>query len=334
MKVLITGTAGFIGYHVAKKMLQNGFQVIGIDNLNEYYSTELKFDRLNNSGINTHNIEYNIAIKSTCFENYIFYKIDICDSDSINNLFSKYSFDLVIHLAAQAGVRYSIENPKSYIRSNIDGFLNLLESSKLSSVKRILYASSSSVYGLSEKEILSVDDNTDKPVSLYAATKKSNELMAHVYSHLYNIETIGLRFFTVYGPWGRPDMAPFLFANAILHNKEINVFNHGEMRRDFTYIDDITEAIFKISQSFIFSKHSILNIGNNNPINLIDFISCLENEIGITAKLKYIEMQPGDVVSTWADTKELISLIEYSPKTQIETGVKFFIDWYRKYFKI
>lgn len=334
MKVLITGTAGFIGYHVALKLIECGYQVVGIDNLNDYYSSQLKFDRLSNCGIDFADIKYNELNKSTIYENYGFYKIDLVDSKAINELFTTYNFDIVVHLAAQAGVRYSIENPKLYISSNVEGFLNVLEGCKLGGVKRIVYASSSSVYGLSEKEILSIDDNTDEPISLYAATKKSNELMAQVYSHLFNFETIGLRFFTVYGPWGRPDMAPFIFADSILNDKEINVFNHGNMRRDFTFIGDITEAISKILLVNIPTKNLILNIGNNSPIKLLDFILCLENTIGIKAKKKFLDMQPGDVLATWADTKELKALINYSPQTDIDKGVKVFVEWYLSYYKI
>jgi UDP-glucuronate 4-epimerase len=332
MKVLITGTAGFIGFHTAKRFINAGHAVVGIDNINDYYHTSLKYDRLKNSGIDIADIHYNQMTESLIWEHYRFMKIDLEDAGGIMHLFQSEKFDMVINLAAQAGVRYSLENPRSYIQSNVVGFINILEACRHNDVKKLIYASSSSIYGMSDKPLLSVSDTADKPVSLYAATKKSNELMAHVYSHLYHINTIGLRFFTVYGPWGRPDMAPFLFADAILNNKKIKVFNHGKMQRDFTYIDDIVDGIFNISHLSFPDYYNIFNIGNSNPIKLMDFITCLEQELGKLAIKEFHDMQPGDVIATWADTKELIAATGYKPKIDIQHGVKEFIQWYKNYY--
>ena len=333
MKILVTGAAGFIGFHLVNRLVRH-YEVVGIDNINSYYDVNLKYSRLENCGINKQYIQEHNSIRSTKWDNYSFAKIDIEDSIKINHLFYTNKFDVVIHLAAQAGVRYSLENPKSYIQSNITGYFNILEACKQFSVKKLLYASSSSVYGLSENERLSESDITDSPVSLYAATKKSNELMSYVYSNLYNFQTIGLRFFTVYGPWGRPDMAPFLFADAIINEKEINVFNNGEMQRDFTYIDDIIEGIFTIFKLDIVEKSTIFNIGNNKPVKLLHFIKCLQSELKIKPILKMKEMQPGDVKATWANIDKLISATSYEPRINIEQGVKEFIIWYKKYFNI
>lgn len=334
MKILITGTAGFIGFHTAKRFVEAGLDVIGIDNVNDYYHTSLKYDRLKESGISKSDIHYNQLTSSSAWWGYRFMKIDLEDAGGIMHLFQKEKFEMVIHLAAQAGVRYSLENPQAYINSNISGFLNILEACRHNGVKKLLYASSSSIYGLSNKPLLSIEDPTDAPVSLYAATKKSNELMAHVYSHLYEINTVGLRFFTVYGPWGRPDMAPFLFTNAILKDQKIKVFNHGHMQRDFTFIDDIVEGIFTISKVELADAYSIFNIGNNKPVKLLDFIECLENELQKKADKEMLDMQPGDVIATWADTKELVDATGYTPKTDIIQGVRQFINWYKKYYKI
>ena len=333
MKVLITGTAGFIGFHAASKFLAAGFEVTGIDNINDYYDTDLKYDRLKESGIAKADVHYNASVRSSKWPKYKFIKVDLEDTENIDKLFHDNKFDVVIHLAAQAGVRYSLTNPRSYIQSNIVGFINILEASRHTHVKRLVYASSSSTYGMSPKEILSVTDNTDTPISLYAATKKSNELMAHVYSHLYGYETIGLRFFTVYGPWGRPDMAPFLFADAILNDKILRVFNHGEMQRDFTYIDDIVEGLFSISQVKLSKKYNVFNIGNNKPVQLLDFIKILEIELDKDADKEFCEMQPGDVIATWADIKEFIAATGYEPKMNIQKGVSLFVDWYKKYYE-
>jgi len=333
MKILVSGTAGFIGFHTAKKFVNEGNEVIGIDNINNYYQTSLKYDRLKESGIHETDIHYNQLIRSSRWNNYHFCKIDLEDAEAISTLFQREKFDMVVHLAAQAGVRYSLENPRSYIKSNVTGFLNILESCRYHSVDKLIYASSSSIYGMSENALLSVTDKVDNPISMYAATKKANELMAHVYSCLYGITTIGLRFFTVYGPWGRPDMAPFLFAEAILNDKTLKVFNHGKMQRDFTFIDDIVEGIVRISKAELKEKYNIFNIGNNSPIQLLDFISCLENEFGKQARMEMHEMQPGDVLATWADTKELVAATGYSPKTNIQEGVHIFANWYKEYYK-
>ena len=334
MKVLITGAAGFIGFHTIACYANLNYEVIGIDNINDYYPTSLKYDRLRESGINESDIHYNRLTQSSRLPNYKFMKMDLEDAGGIMQLFQTEKFDLVINLAAQAGVRYSLENPKAYIDSNIVGFLNILEACRHSKVAKLIFASSSSIYGMSDKEQLSVEDRTDHPVSLYAATKKSNELMAHVYSHLYDVKIMGLRFFTVYGPWGRPDMAPFLFADRIINNKPLQVFNHGEMRRDFTFIDDIVEGILKVSEAVIDEKYKLFNIGNNSPVKLMYFIECLESELNINARLEMLGMQQGDVIATWADTKELIEVTGYCPRTDIKKGVKLFIDWYKKYYKV
>jgi UDP-glucuronate 4-epimerase len=307
---------------------------VGIDNINSYYDVNLKYNRLENCGIHKQNIQEHILIKSTKWDNYNFVKIDLEDSNRINELFYTNKFEVVIHLAAQAGVRYSLENPKSYIQSNITGYFNILEACKNNSVQKLMYASSSSVYGISENERLSETDITDFPVSMYAATKKTNELMSYVYSNLYNFQTIGLRFFTVYGPWGRPDMAPFLFADAIINGKEINVFNNGEMQRDFTYIDDIIEGLYNIFKSDIVEKSTVFNIGNNKPVKLMHFIKCLQSELKTKPILKMKDMQPGDVKATWANIDKLILATSYEPRTNIEQGVKKFIIWYKDYFKI
>ncbi len=334
MKVLITGTAGFIGFHTSLKFVGAGFEVVGIDNINDYYDTSLKYDRLKASGINESDIHYNELVQSFSNVNYRFMKVNLEDADAIMDLFQNEKFDMVIHLAAQAGVRYSLENPKSYIQSNVVGFLNILEACRNNNARKLLFASSSSIYGMSDKPLLSITDNTDNPISLYAATKKSNELMAHVYSHLYNIQTIGLRFFTVYGPWGRPDMAPFLFADSIINNKILKVFNHGNMQRDFTFIDDIVEGIYSIAKVDLKSKYNIFNIGNNTPVKLLDFIDCLENELNKKAVKEMHEMQAGDVIATWADTKELVTATGYQPQTDIKSGVKTFVAWYREYYEL
>lgn len=334
MKVLITGTAGFIGFHMVKKYVQAQWDVTGIDNINNYYSTTLKLDRLKESGIDIPEIEKNVSYQSTVWNNYSFYKMELEDEDKIMKLFKKEKFDLVIHLAGQVGVRYSLENPRSYIQSNIVGFVNILEGCRHWGVKKLLYASSSSVYGMSNKSLLSIEDTTDSPVSLYAATKKSNELMAYTYSHLYGFQTVGVRFFTVYGPWGRPDMAPFLFVDAIVNKRPVNVFNHGNMKRDFTFIDDIVEGVFAIAGKDRKDANSIFNIGNNSPVQLLEFIELLEDKLQTTSTKIMLEMQPGDVVNTWADTKELVEATGYQPSTEIKEGVKSFVDWYKGYYGI
>ena len=340
MKILITGTAGFIGFHVAKKLLEGGNEVVGLDNINDYYDVHLKHARLAELGIDIKSASTLIKLdtlnliscQSTKYHNHTFIKADLSDRNTMEYVFRKGKFDAVCNLAAQAGVRYSIENPYAYIESNIKGFINILEGCKNNGITNLSYASSSSVYGLNKKQPFKTIHKTDAPISLYAATKKSNELMAHTYSHLYGIKTTGLRFFTVYGPWGRPDMAPMLFAHAILNDKPIKVFNHGNMLRDFTYIDDIVDGTIKVIKNP--STCNIYNIGNNNPTNLMHFIQKLEDYIGKKALKKFMDIQPGDVVSTFADVSGLISDFDYKPKTSLNTGVCEFVNWYKKFYKL
>lgn len=342
MKILVTGAAGFIGFHLSKVLLANGHSIIGIDNLNDYYDPGLKLGRLNELGLNLSSLpNYNHSVLSTHKNlDFNFIRLNLEDRDEIPLLFQKHGFDAVCNLAAQAGVRYSLENPESYIDSNIVGFLNILEACRHNKIKHLVYASSSSVYGLNSKIPFSTEDKVDTPISLYAASKKSNELMAHTYSHLYGIRTTGLRFFTVYGPWGRPDMAMFLFTKAILENKPIKVFNEGKMARDFTYVDDIVEGIRLIientdSKTLDSSKlYKLYNIGNNNSVNLMDFIGAIENKLCIQALKQYMPIQPGDVEKTWANVDNLISEYGYCPNTPIEVGVSRFVDWYKDYYKV
>jgi UDP-glucuronate 4-epimerase len=330
MKILVTGTAGFIGFHLAKKLLDRGDEVIGLDNINNYYDINLKYARLNELGIKTDEVKERNLVQSKTFPNHKFIKTNLEDSATINKLFKEEKFDAVCNLAAQAGVRYSIENPHAYIQSNIVGFLNILEACRNYDVKNLSYASSSSVYGLNKSQPFKTTDMTDTPISLYAATKKSNELMAHTYSHLYNLQTTGLRFFTVYGPWGRPDMAPMLFTDAILNDRPIKVFNHGKMSRDFTYIDDIVNGIIKVIDNP--SDFNIYNIGNNSPLSLMEFIETLENAIGKKAKKNFMPMQDGDVVSTYADVSGLINNFDYKPDTKLVDGIKKFVKWYQNFY--
>jgi len=333
MNILITGCAGFIGFHTSQKFLSERFNVIGIYNLNSYYDNQLKKDRL----------------KKIQSENFEFYKFDLNQKPEIKDLFQKYNFDYVINLAAQAGVRYSITNPEEYMHSNILGFLNILELSREFKIKHLVYASSSSVYGMNKKIPFSVSDNVDHPISLYAASKKSNELMAHTYSHLFNIPSTGLRFFTVYGPWGRPDMALFIFTKSIIEGERIKLFNHGNMLRDFTYIDDIVDGIFKLTKkapkpqdewssensdpSTSSAPYRIFNIGNNRPVKLIDFIEIIENCIGKKAKIDLTEMQPGDVESTFANIDAIQNYVDFKPETNVEKGIENFVSWYKRYYK-
>ncbi len=335
MKILITGAAGFIGFHLSRKLLDDSHEMIGIDNLNDYYDPSLKQSRL--EVLNKYN-------------NFNFHKVDIKDKAAVDILFETYQPTYVINLAAQAGVRYSIENPYAYVDSNLIGFMNVLEACRNYPVEHLLYASSSSVYGGNKVTPFSTNHNVDHPVSLYAATKKSNELMAHTYSHLYGIPTTGLRFFTVYGPYGRPDMAYFSFAKDILAGKVIKVFNHGKMERDFTYIDDIVEGIIKLIDkaptankewdeskddlSTSFAPYKIYNIGNNNPVPLMRFINALEAALGKEAEKIYLDMQPGDVLRTYADVSDLERDIGFKPSTSIEDGLKRFVEWYKEYYKI
>jgi len=342
MKILVTGTAGFIGFHTAKRFIDEGFDVVGLDSINNYYDKNLKYSRLNETGIIKEEIAYGKLTKSIKHKNYKFIKLEIEDKDNILNLFKEEKFDYVCHLAAQAGVRYSIENPYVYFHSNINGFLNIIEASKQNNVKHLVYASSSSVYGSNKEMPFSTSQNVDHPISLYAATKKSNELIAHSYSHLFNIPTTGLRFFTVYGPWGRPDMALFLFTKAILEEKPINVYNNGDMMRDFTYIDDIVEGVFRVvnkpakanNNSETSAPYKIYNIGNGSPVQLMDYIKATENALGKKAKKNFMPMQPGDVQKTYADVENLKNDFDYKPKTNIEFGVAKFIEWYRGYYEV
>lgn len=334
MKVLVTGTAGFIGFHFALKLASQNYEVVGIDNINDYYDVRLKLARLKESGFGVDSLSETL-ITSEIYPNYRFAKIDITDLKSLRQLFETEKFDTVVHLAAQAGVRYSLENPQAYIDSNIVGFMNILECCRYFKPQHLVYASSSSVYGNSQNVPFSEDDNVDYPVSLYAATKKSNELMAHTYSHLYQLPTTGLRFFTVYGPWGRPDMSPILFAKAIRDEKIMKVFNYGDMQRDFTYIDDIVNGMFSVMKNPPTEKtkhpyYKLYNIGNSQPIRLMDFIETLENELGKEANKEMLPMQPGDVYSTFANTHKLSFDVGYRPNTPITLGVKKFVQWFKE----
>ncbi|RYF96431.1 MAG: NAD-dependent epimerase [Chitinophagaceae bacterium] len=350
MKILVTGSAGFIGFHLTTALLKLGYEVVGIDNINDYYDVELKYARLNENGIERTEILWNKEVRSYRYEKYRFIMQPLEDKDELMILCKRERFDVIVNLAAQAGVRYSILNPDAYLQSNLVGFLNILEVSRHCMVKHLIYASSSSVYGLNEQIPFSVSHGTNHPVSLYAATKKSNEMMAHAYSYLYNLPTTGLRFFTVYGAWGRPDMAYFSFTNAILEGKPIRVFNGGEMRRDFTYIDDIINGITKIiptpaqpsegwndldpDPSRSKTPFRIYNIGNNQPVNLLDFIETLEDQLGVKANKVMTEMQPGDVTVTYADVSQLRDDFDYRPSTPISKGIREFITWYREYYKV
>ena len=334
MKILVTGCAGFIGYHVAKKLMSCGHSIIGVDNLNDYYSPELKISRLAQLGIDISGIKQNALVHGK--NGFCFIQANINDSSLYTTFLKDKGIEVVCHLAAQAGVRYSIENPQQYISSNIDGFFNIIEYCRANPKIKLVFASSSSVYGSNTSVPYRETDVTDTPVSLYAATKKADELMAHSYSTLYGITTIGLRFFTVYGPWGRPDMAPFLFTDAILNNRKLKVFNNGNMSRDFTYIDDITEGVCKVilnaPNGTSVPSFRIYNIGNSMPVHLGDFISTIERITGKKAQKVYETMQPGDVKDTWADTSLLQQDYGYAPTTRIDTGLTAFIQWYEDYY--
>ncbi len=376
MKILVTGTAGFIGFHLAKKLLERGDEVVGLDNINDYYDVNLKYARLAELGIDSVSkhgmtgerhpepqerhpeLDSGSLIQSSKYKNHRFIRANLEDSQTINKLFETQKFDAVCNLAAQAGVRYSIENPHAYIQSNVVGFLNILEACRNYGVKNLSFASSSSVYGLNKSQPFKTSDHTDHPISLYAATKKSNEMMAHTYAHLYNISCVGLRFFTVYGEWGRPDMAPMLFADAIFNDRPIKVFNHGNMSRDFTYVGDIVDGIIKVidnpakplchheqqlrhseldSESNLPADRStapyrIFNIGNNSPVQLLDFIKTLEKAIGKVAIKNYMDMQDGDVVSTYADVSDLMRDFNYKPDTALEVGICRFVEWYKAFY--
>ena len=336
MKILVTGAAGFIGFHTCLKLVNQGHHVYGIDNINDYYDPKLKFDRLDELGIEKVKATvFKTEVKSNKYERLRFTRIDLVDDISISNLFKAEKFEVVCNLAAQAGVRYSLENPKAYIESNITGFLNILEGCRNHEVKHLVYASSSSVYGENKKVPFKTSDNVDHPISLYAATKKSNELMAHTYGHLYDFKTTGLRFFSVYGPWGRPDMAYYLFAEAISKNKPIKVFNNGKMERDFTYINDIVNGVTKIIEKNIDSRehYKIYNLGNNKTESLINFIATIEDLLNKKAVKQMLPMQAGDVPKTFADIDELVNDYGYGFKTSIRDGLKNFINWFLEYNK-
>jgi UDP-glucuronate 4-epimerase len=348
MTILVTGTAGFIGFHVTNRLLKDGHEVIGVDSLNTYYDVTLKHSRLAQVGINSSVVQYNSSF--TGVAGYTFYQLQLEDKNALTHLFQEHKPDVVVHLAAQAGVRYSIINPDAYISSNIVAFNNILECCRHNNIKHLVYASSSSVYGLNDAVPFSTNQNVDHPISLYAASKKSNELMAHTYSYLFSLPTTGLRFFTVYGPWGRPDMALFIFTKAILEDKPIKVFNYGNMQRDFTYVDDIVEGIVRVmhhvpqpnidwkQSSFDVSASSapykIYNIGNNAPVKLTEFIEAIENELGKKAIKELLPLQPGDVPATYADVSDLVRDVGYKPNTSVAEGVKNFISWYKKYYNI
>ncbi|SDO42727.1 UDP-glucuronate 4-epimerase [Rhodoferax sp. OV413] len=335
MKILVTGAAGFIGMTASLKLLARGDQVVGLDNLNDYYDVNLKHSRLK---------------RLTSHANFKFVQLDVGDRSGIAELFATEKFDRVIHLAAQAGVRYSLQNPHAYVDSNLLGFVNILEGCRHSQVQHLVYASSSSVYGGNTKMPFSEHDSVDHPVSLYAATKKANELMAHTYSHLYNLPTTGLRFFTVYGPWGRPDMALFLFTKAILEGRPIDVFNHGNMQRDFTYVDDIVEGVIRVLDRVAApdpqydpvladpatsnAPYRVFNIGNNNPVPLLDFIGCIEDALGQKAEKRLLPLQDGDVPATYANTDALQDWVGFVPGTSVQTGIRNFVAWYRDYYKV
>ncbi|HCB2856789.1 NAD-dependent epimerase [Klebsiella aerogenes] len=333
MKFLVTGAAGFIGFHVSQRLLAAGHTVVGVDNMNDYYDVNLKQARLD----------------LLDFPLFSFVRLDIADRIGMEELFADEKFDRVIHLAAQAGVRYSLENPHAYAEANLTGFLNILEGCRRTKVQHLVYASSSSVYGLNRKMPFSTDDSVDHPVSLYAATKKANELMAHTYAHLYGLPTTGLRFFTVYGPWGRPDMALFKFTKAMLQGQSIDVYNYGKMKRDFTYIDDIVEAVVRVQDvipqpdpswtvetgtpATSSAPYRVYNIGNSSPVELMDYITALEEAMGMEAKKNMMPMQPGDVLETSAETQPLYDLVGFRPQTSVKQGVKNFVEWYKAYYK-
>ena len=334
--ILVTGAAGFIGFHLCEKLLKEGYNVIGLDNINNYYDSNLKYDRLKKLGITTEKAKLFSKKSSSIIHlsKFQFIRTDINDKLELSQFFANHNIKIVCNMAAQAGVRYSLENPEAYKLSNLSGFLNILECCRDNKIKKLVYASSSSVYGNNSKIPYHESDIVDKPISLYAATKKSNELMAHTYSHLFEIETIGLRFFTVYGPYGRPDMAISLFTNSIINKKPINVYNNGNLSRDFTYIDDIINGVYKVltKKSSNSKKYKIYNIGNNKSIKLLDFIEKIEDKLGMKSDKNFLTSQPGDVNQTWADISEINKDFGYYPKTSINIGVDKFVKWYKEYY--
>ncbi|MCB7482361.1 NAD-dependent epimerase [Christiangramia sediminis] len=337
MKILVTGAAGFIGFHLCEKLVKEGHEIVGLDNINDYYSQDLKFARLKELGIDREDADkFNQKCESSKLQNLCFFRMNLEDRDKLPELFRKENFDIVCNLAAQAGVRYSLENPEAYIDSNLVGFANILECCRNHPIKHLIYASSSSVYGQNKKIPFSAEDRVDEPISLYAATKRSNELMAYTYSHLYNIPTTGLRFFTVYGPWGRPDMAMFLFTDAILKGETLKVFNAGKLERDFTFIDDIVNGIIAVVKKVSTEKTSayrLYNIGNSKPVKLLSFIEEIETQLGIKAKKEFMPMQAGDVERTWADSEPLMKDFNYKTSIEIEEGVSKYLEWYKSYYK-
>jgi UDP-glucuronate 4-epimerase len=350
VKILVTGAAGFIGFHLVERLIARGDEVIGLDSINDYYDVRLKYGRLAESGINADELAYGRLVLSHKASNYQFIQLKLEDKERLDALFEAEGFDAVCNLAAQAGVRYSLQNPMAYVDANITGFLNILEACRHHGVSNLCFASSSSVYGLNEKYPFSTHDNVDHPISLYAATKKSNELMAHTYAHLFGIRATGLRFFTVYGPWGRPDMALFLFTKAALNDEPIDVFNHGEMMRDFTYIDDIVSGVVLVidnpakpnsswngvasDPATSSAPYKIYNIGNNCPVKLMTFIEAIEKSIGRRIMKNMLPMQAGDVSATYADVSDLVADLNYRPNTEIQYGVNQFVSWYREFYAV
>lgn len=337
MKVLVTGAAGFIGYHLCKRLIDEGMDVIGLDNLNDYYSVNLKYARLELLGIKKNGLNsFEVLTKSERPGYFSFIKCDLCDELRISRLFKEEQFDIVINLAAQAGVRYSLDHPREYTASNVEGFLNILEGCRNYPVQHLIFASSSSVYGLNSEMPFEIEHRTDHPASLYAATKKANELMAHTYAHLYDVPCTGLRFFTVYGPLGRPDMAYFKFANLIMEGKPIDVYNEGNMGRDFTYVDDIVESLVRLIPKPLRSgntlSYQLFNIGNGAPVSLMDFINILEDQLGKTSPKNMMPMQPGDVEQTWANIDHLYDYINYKPQVNLKQGLAHFVQWYKNYY--
>ncbi len=350
MRILVTGSAGFIGAAVCQRLIEQGETVVGLDNINDYYAPELKYGRLSRLGIHKEDVTWYKFAQSTCYDGFSFIRMNLEDTQAMQMLFANGDFDTVVHLGAQAGVRYSITNPHSYIESNVDGFINVLEGCRNNKVKHLVYASSSSVYGLNGQVPFSEHHGIAHPVSLYAATKKSNELMAHAYSKLFNLPTTGLRFFTVYGPWGRPDMSPFLFIDAIMHNRPIKVFNNGDMLRDFTYIDDVVEGIIRIiniiptgnpnwedtnpDPATSPAPYRIYNIGNQHPTRLMDYISCIEKAVGSEAQKEFLPMQPGDVYQTYADSSALAAATGFTPHTDLQHGIDRTVSWFKNYYNL